>query len=63
MTVKKLSSGEWLCDFRVNGRESRRVRKRFPTKGEAVAYEQYYRDEASNKPWMSEKEDLSLIHI
>ncbi|HBS6577684.1 TPA: site-specific integrase [Klebsiella pneumoniae] len=57
MTVKKLSSGEWLCDFRVNGRESRRVRKRFTTKGEAVAYEQYYRDDAKNKPWKSEKED------
>lgn len=57
MAVKKLTSGEWLCDFRVDGRESRRVRKRFSTKGEAVAYEQYYRDEAQNKPWMSEKED------
>ena len=57
MTVKKLTSGEWLCDFRVDGRDSRRVRKRFPTKGEAVAYEQYYRDQAANKPWMSEKED------
>lgn len=33
------------------------MRKRFVTKGEAVAYEQYYRDEAANKPWMSEKED------
>ncbi|HDR2890043.1 TPA: site-specific integrase [Enterobacter soli] len=57
MTVKKLSSGDWLCDFRVDGRQSRRVRKRFDTKGEAVAYEQYYRDEAANKPWMSDKED------
>ncbi|KGB03377.1 phage integrase family protein [Enterobacteriaceae bacterium ATCC 29904] len=57
MAAKKLPSGEWLCDFRVDGRESRRVRKRFATKGEAVAYEQYYRDEAANKPWMSEKED------
>ena len=33
------------------------MRKRFTTKGEAVAYEQYYRDEAKDKPWMSEKED------
>lgn len=57
MAVKKLPSGEWLCDFRVDGRDSRRVRKRFATKGEAVAYEQYYRDEAQNKPWLSEKED------
>lgn len=57
MAVKKLPSGEWLCDFRVDGRDSRRVRKRFATKGEAVSYEQYYRDEAQNKPWLSEKED------
>ncbi|HEB1227665.1 TPA: site-specific integrase [Escherichia albertii] len=57
MAVKKLPSGEWLCDFRVDGRDSRRVRKRFATKGEAVSYEQYYREEAQNKPWLSEKED------
>lgn len=57
MAVKKLPSGEWLCDFRVDGRDSRRVRKRFATKGEAVSYEQYYRDESQNKPWLSEKED------
>lgn len=57
MAVKKLPSGEWVCDFRVDGRDSRRVRKRFATKGEAVSYEQYYREEAQNKPWLSEKED------
>lgn len=56
MAVKKLPSGEWVCDFRVDGRDSRRVRKRFATKGEAVSYEQYYREEAQNKPWLSEKE-------
>lgn len=33
------------------------MRKKFSTKGEAVAYEQYYREEAQNKPWMEEKED------
>ncbi|EFE0732074.1 site-specific integrase [Escherichia coli] len=57
MSVKKLTSGEWLCDFRVDGAESRRVRKKFSTKGEAVAFEQYYREKAQNKPWMGEKED------
>lgn len=57
MSVKKLASGEWLCDFRVDGAESRRVRKKFSTKSEAVAFEQYYREEAQNKPWMGEKED------
>lgn len=57
MAIKKLTSGEWLCDFRVDGAESRRVRKKFSTKGEALAYEQYYREEAQKKPWMGEKED------
>lgn len=57
MTVAKLASGKWQCDFRVNGKDSRRIRKKFDTKGEAVSYEQYYRDEAQNKPWMGEKED------
>ncbi len=57
MTAKKLPSGEWLADFRVDGKDSRRIRKKFATKGEAVSYEQYYRDEAQNKPWKGEKED------
>jgi len=57
MAIKKLASGDWLCDFRVDGADSRRVRKKFTTKGEAVAFEQYYREEAQNKPWMGEKED------
>lgn len=46
MSIKKLTSCEWLCEFRVDGADSRRVRKKFSTKGEAVAYEQYYREEA-----------------
>lgn len=57
MAIKKLTSGEWLADFRVDGKDSRRIRKKFVTKGEAVSYEQYYRDEAQSKPWMGEKED------
>lgn len=57
MAIKKLTSGEWLCDFRVDGADSRRVRKKFSTKDKAVAYEQYYRQEAQKKPWMGEKED------
>lgn len=50
MSVKKLASGEWLFDLRVDGGESRQVRKKFSTKSEAVAYEQYYHEEAQNKP-------------
>lgn len=61
MTVKKLGQGEWLCDFYVNGRGSRRVRKSFATRSEAVAYENYYKNEAANKPWLAEKEDRRTL--
>jgi integrase len=57
MAIKKLKTGEWLCDFYVDGRGSRRIRKSFATKGEAVSYENYYRSEAEQKPWLGEKED------
>lgn len=61
MTVKKLAPGEWLCDFYVDGRGSRRVRKSFATKGEAVAYEEYYKAEAADKPWLGEKQDRRTL--
>lgn len=61
MAVSKLSSGLWRCDFYHDGRESRRVRKRFATKGEAVAYEQHYLSESANKPWLGEKEDRRTL--
>lgn len=57
MAVSKLSSGKWQSDFRLNGRDSRRIRKSFDTKGEAVAYEAYCKEEAQEKPWKAEKED------
>lgn len=57
MTVSKLPSGKWQCDFRLNGRDSRRVRKSFDTKGEAIAYEAYCKEEAQDKPWKADKED------
>lgn len=61
MTVRKLGPGEWLCDFYVDGRGSRRVRKSFATKGEAVAYEDYYKTEAAQKPWLGEKQDRRTL--
>jgi len=57
MTLKKLSNGKWQTDFLLNGRGSRRVRKYFDTKGEAVAFEDYLRKEAEDKPWIKEKQD------
>jgi hypothetical protein len=43
MPVRKLSDGRWIADFytvdRSNGNEGKRVRKKFATKGEALAFE------------------------
>ncbi|WP_192033446.1 site-specific integrase [Pantoea agglomerans] len=57
MAIKKQPNGEWLADFYLDGRGSRRIRQKFATKGEAVAFENYTRDEAKQKPWLGNKED------
>ncbi|WP_413722708.1 tyrosine-type recombinase/integrase [Sodalis sp. RH24] len=57
MTIKKLPTGKWICDYYPNGRSGKRVRKTFTTKGEATAYEHYLVEEAKDKPWLGQKED------
>ncbi|MGP9437765.1 site-specific integrase [Ewingella sp. AOP8-B2-18] len=57
MTVRKLDTLEWLCDLRPNGVEGKRIRKKFATKGEALAYEKHILGEMADKPWLGEKED------
>lgn len=57
MTVRKLDSGEWLCDLRPNGVKGKRIRKKFVTKGEALAYEKFINAELEDKPWLGEKQD------
>lgn len=57
MTVRKIDSGEWLCDVRPNGVNGKRIRKKFATKGEALYYEKYILDEMEDKPWLGEKQD------
>lgn len=57
MTVRKLPSGKWICECYPGGREGKRVRKQFATKGEAVAYENHIMGETENKPWLGEKQD------
>ncbi len=57
MTVRKIESGEWLCDLCPNGVQGKRVRKKFATKGEALAYEKYIASELEDKPWLGEKQD------
>ncbi|GEK15188.1 phage integrase [Aliivibrio fischeri] len=60
MTVRKLDDGKknpWLCDVYPHGRKGKRVRKRFATKGEALAYEKFILIESNDKPWFTEKSD------
>lgn len=57
MTVRKLPSGKWICECYPNGRDGKRVRRQFATKGEAVAFEKHKMEEADNKPWLGEKTD------
>ncbi|MBV1843386.1 phage integrase [Photobacterium ganghwense] len=67
MPVRNLKDGNakpWLCDCRPQGRNGKRIRKRFATKGEALAYEKYIMREAEDKPWLGEKtERRSLLDM
>lgn len=57
MSVRKLSTGKWICECYPQGRDSKRVRKTFPTKGEAVAFEQFIMNETASRPWIAERSD------
>ncbi|MEN0586708.1 MULTISPECIES: tyrosine-type recombinase/integrase [unclassified Kosakonia] len=46
-----------MCDLRPNGVKGKRIRKKFKTKGEALAYEKYISNEMEDKPWIGEKQD------
>ncbi|MEG0971036.1 MAG: site-specific integrase, partial [Acidaminococcaceae bacterium] len=57
MTVSKQKNGKWLCELYPNGREGRRIRRHFNTKGEAEAFETFTKNESEDKPWLGKKED------
>ncbi|MDF1693095.1 MAG: tyrosine-type recombinase/integrase [Zhongshania sp.] len=60
MTVKKEADG-WKVDLWPNGRHGKRVRKKFQTKSEALAFEKYVLAEAAEKPWEPQKRDLRTL--
>lgn len=39
MTVRKLPTGKWLCHCFPYGRDGKRIRKQFATRGEALTFE------------------------
>ncbi|HGM6664003.1 TPA: tyrosine-type recombinase/integrase [Serratia marcescens] len=68
MPVRKLPDGRWIADFytvdRSSGKEGKRVRKRFATKGEALAFENYTLAQIESAPWLGEgKEKRRLTEL
>lgn len=65
MAVRKLSSGEWVADFytvdRSNGKQGKRVRKKFSTKGEALAFENYTLQKIEDSPWLGDGKDTRKL--
>ncbi|HGL6199760.1 TPA: phage integrase [Klebsiella pneumoniae] len=61
MTVRKLSDGQWVADFytvnRSDGKQGKRVRKKFATKGEALAFENYTLQKIEDTPWLGDGKD------
>lgn len=55
--LKDNSKKPWLCECYPQGREGKRIRKKFATKGEAAAFERFTMNEVDDKPWLGEKTD------
>lgn len=66
MSIRKKSDGKWVLDFypegKPKGRPSKRIRKAFPTKGEAIAYQNHIMDNLNVKPWLDGKEDRRKLY-
>ncbi|MDN4629138.1 tyrosine-type recombinase/integrase [Erwinia sp. ACCC 02193] len=61
MSIRKQSDGKWLLDFypegKPKGKPSKRIRRTFSTKGEALAYQNHVMENLHIKPWLDGKED------
>lgn len=57
MTISKQPDGAYLVDVRPQGRQGRRIRKKFQTKHEALRYEKYILATEHNKAWLEKPAD------
>lgn len=53
MAIKKLDDGRYELDTRTGGRGSKRVRKIFNRKADAVAYEKFMLGKLGNNEWQA----------
>lgn len=71
MAVRKLNDGQWVADFytvnRSDGKLGKRRRKKFATKGEALAFENYTLQKVEDSPWLGDGKDTrklsDLVHL
>jgi integrase len=65
MSIRKQTDGKWLLDFypegKPKGKPSKRIRKTFSTKGEALAYQNHTLENIHVKPWLDGKEDRRTL--
>jgi len=61
MAIKKLPNGKWQVQVFPNGRDGKRIRRQFATKGEAQSYEKFVKEQAQDKPWLGEKADKRRV--
>jgi len=57
MAIRKNPTGGWVCELYPNGAKGKRIRRKFATKGEALAFEQY----TVQNPWQEEQEDRRTL--
>ncbi|PKB89211.1 integrase [Ewingella americana] len=57
MAITKNKNGKWQAQLFPNGRDGKRIRKLFTTKGEALAFERHIKEQSEDKPWLGEKTD------
>lgn len=66
MAVRKLNNGDWIADFytvdRSEGKNGKRVRKKFSTKHEATAFENYTLQKIESSPWLGEKKESRTLN-
>lgn len=61
MAVRKLSNGKCQAQVFPNGRDGRRIRRQFATKGEAMAFERHIKDQEQDKFWLGDKADKRRV--
>lgn len=57
MSIKKLDDGRYEVDIRPQGRNGKRIRRKFDRKHEAVAFEKYVAVNYHDKEWLSKPAD------